>query len=793
MSRIYPVLLALPVLVASKFAMAEEKVYSINIDAQPLSAALESLAKQTGVKPFLVNEVAQGKRVGAFSGQYRVKEALDRLLLGSGLSYTFTAEDAVVIKSNQPLDNTLSAVTVTDKYQQDAAGYIQVNSISATKTDTPIKQTPQSIQVIKRSLIDDQQSLNVSESLKNVSGVVTNTSVLSPTFDQTRIRGFKAEQLVDGFTQYYNPGDRESTVNIDSIEVLKGTNGILYSGGSGSPVGGVVNINSKLPKAYDFVEAGFKIGTYSYYQPYVDLNKVLNKNALFRFTGEYTNAGNYVHNIDTQRYNLNPSLTLTNHDSTSLTLQGKISRWTQPDYQGLPANGSITGNFRIPKTTFVGSDTTPNSKSQFNSATALFDHKFNQTWSVNLKARYSQSDFDQNIQSLVGLDSVVADKPFMAPSTWGLMNTRLFQDQQERSFQGNLQAKFDYGVTKNTWLIGADHSDFRDKGFMGWDMNSLADLSKGYIDLANPASSSKLPWSNPGAGINNQFVDNTTYGGYTQLQTTVYDRLHMLASVRIAHVGIDFLSTDPMAPRTASASETKPLPRIGAVYDLTDQFSLFINYNEGMRGQPYANFVGKAQPEQSTTLEGGVKFDINKQLVGQLAGYQIDRSHVAVTDYTSPIFAAKAAGQQRARGIETDLTWQPLANISILANYAYTDAKFTDNLAGVAKGNQLALVPSNSGRLWVNYKFPQAALKGFSVGAGIYAQGEAYLSDNNQFKTPGFHSFDTTVSYEHKQYKLAASIKNLTDENYYQPYGYLGGRVLPAEGTTAYVTGSVRY
>ncbi|NBV76525.1 MAG: TonB-dependent siderophore receptor, partial [Methylococcaceae bacterium] len=292
----------------STFASAEEKVYSINIDAQPLSSALESLAKQTGVKPSLVNEVAQGKRVGAFSGQYRVKEALDRLLLGSGLSYTFTAEDAVVIKSNQPVDNTLSVVTVTDKHPQDASGYLQVNSISATKTDTPIKQIPQSIQVIKRSLIDDQQSLNVSESLKNVSGVVTNTSVLSPTFDQTRIRGFKAEQLVDGFTQYYNPGDRESTVNIDSIEVLKGTNGILYSGGSGSPVGGVVNINSKLPKAFDFVEAGFKIGTYSYYQPYVDLNKVLNKNALFRFTGEYTNAGNYVHNIDTQRYNLNPSL-----------------------------------------------------------------------------------------------------------------------------------------------------------------------------------------------------------------------------------------------------------------------------------------------------------------------------------------------------------------------------------------------------------------------------------------------------------------------------------------------------
>lgn len=794
MSRIYSVMLALPVLAASSFAIAEEKVYSINIDAQPLTSALESLAKQTGVKPFLVNELAQGKRVGALSGQYGVKDALDRLLTGSGLSYTFTAEDAVVIKPIQPVDNTLSAVTVTDKYQENATSYIQINSISATKTNTPIKQIPQSIQVIKRSLIDDQQSLNVSESLKNVSGIVTNTSVLSPTFDQTRIRGFKAEQLVDGFTQYYNPGDRESTVNIDSIEVLKGTNGILYSGGSGSPVGGVVNINSKLPKAYDFAEAGFKIGTNSYYQPYVDLNKVLNKNALFRFTGEYTNAGNYIQNIETQRYNLNPSFTLTNNDSTSLTLQGKISRWNQPDYQGLPATGSIIGNFRTPKTAFIGSEKTPDSKSQFNSATALFDHKFNQTWSVNLKARYAQADFDQRVQSLVGENfSFSADSPIMPLSTWGLMNTRLFQTQEERSFIGNLQAKFDYGVTKNTWLIGADHSDFSDKGFMGWDMMSLYDYANGYIDLGSRNLASHLPWSDPGAGINNQFVDNTTYGGYTQLQTTVYDRLHMLASIRLAHVGIGFLNTDPMFANASSASETKPLPRIGAVYDLTDQFSVFINYNEGMRGQPYANFVGKAEPEQSSTLEGGVKFDINKQLVGQLAGYQIDRSHVAVTDYTSPIFAAKAAGQQRSRGIETDLTWQPLANLSVLANYAYTDAKFTDSLAGVAKGNQLALVPTNSGRLWVNYKFPQAALQGFSVGAGVYAQGEVYLSDNNQFKTPGFHSFDTTVSYEHKQYKLAASIKNLTDENYYQPYGYLGGRVIPAEGTAAYVTGSVRY
>ena len=325
---------------------------------------------------------------------------------------------------------------------------------------------------------------------------------------------------------------------------------------------------------------------------------------------------------------------------------------------------------------------------------------------------------------------------------------------------------------------------------MAWDVRSLMSAN-GYIDLKQSPITSMLPYSDPGLGLNNNFVDNTTYGGYTQLQSTLYDKLHLLASVRLAHVGINFDGTDPMAPRSSEASATKALPRIGAVLDVTDQFSLFVNYNEGMRGQPYATFVGKAAPEESTTLEGGLKFDIAKQLTGQIAGYQIERSHVAITDASSRL--TKAAGQQRSRGIETDFVWQATEAFSILANYAYTDAKFTDNLAGVPKGNQLALVPANAGRLWANYKFQQAEIKGLSIGGGIYAQGEAYLSNNNRYKTDGYHSFDTTIAYEQKNYKIAATIKNLTDENYFQPYGYLDGRVIPAEGTTAYITGSIKY
>jgi iron complex outermembrane receptor protein len=771
-------------------AYADQQKHHFDIPAQALGSALQTLAAQSGAPMLYAEQTAAGKKSPRLSGDYTTAEAANKLLAGSGLVHSVAADGTVTVKPAPSTDAvTLKPMTVTGKAdtEDDPKSYTATRTSSATKTDTPIMETPQSIQVIKRSLMDDQQNITVSESLRNVSGVVPTSPVFSPVKDLTLIRGFAAEQLIDGFTQYYNPGDRESTVNIERIEVLKGTNGILYSGGSGSPVGGLVNIVSKLPHAEASRELGFKIGTNNYYQPYLDINQPLTKNILTRFTGEYTDAGSYLDVVKTQRYNLNPTITFTNNDTTTFTVQGKVSRWDQPEYQGLPATGTITGRFPTPRTTFVGSSDIPDSSSEFSGVWGTLDHKFNDIWSLNLKARHAQSEFDEKVQSLAGADGFIADQPFFA-NTWALFNAELLQKQEELSFLGNVTAKFDYGPTKNTVLIGADHSELDDKGFMDVDMGRFG-FGAGTVDLSRP--SFPAPYGPAGAGIDNQFVTNTTYGGYTQLQSTLYDRLHLLTSLRVGHVGIDYRNTAQNLD--TSGDKTRFLPRAGGVFDLTDEYSLFINYSEGMRGQPFVNFVGAPQPEESTTLEGGLKFNIAHQLTGQVAVYEIERTNVAVTDNTDLRRRSKAAGQQRSRGVETDLTWQATDALSILANYAHTDAEFTDNLAGVPEGNKLATVPADSGRLWANYRFQQPMLRGFSIGGGLYAQGQAYLSNNNTFKTDGYHSFDASIGYERQQFKLTATVKNLTDEHYFQPYNYFGGRVIPSEGTSAYVTASVKF
>lgn len=647
---------------------------------------------------------------------------------------------------------------------------------------------PQSVQAFRRSLLEDQQNITLSEALVNVSGVVPRHGLYMPATEGTLIRGFSAEQLVDGFTQYYNPGDRESIVNVERVEVLKGSNAVLYGGGSGSPVGGVINLVSKQPQPEAFGEAGFRLGTEDFHQPYVDFNQPLGGGTLLRVTGEYTGSGSDVDVMETRRFNINPALIFRRGDTT-LTFQGKVSRWRQPDYQGLPAVGTLAGGFRIPRQKFIGPQDIPASTSDADAVWASLDHEAGEDWAVSLKARYGRARFDEKVQSLVGERfSLAADAPAQPPSTWRLINAELFQEQEDISFLGNLSARFSLGPTENTVLLGADRSVLDDAGFVRSDLGASG-LGVGMVDLTRP--SFLLPYEEPAPRTRNQFMNNVTYGGYVQLQTTALSRFHQLLSLRVGAVDIDYRK--PEAGVSSRTEELRALPRVGAVLDVTDEFSLFAGYGEGMRGQPYVNFVDTPLPERSRQIEAGVKLAFRFGLSGQLAAYQIDRSRVAVTDGGDLLRRATASGSQQSRGFEADLLFEPDDSLAILASYAHTHARFIDDLAGVPAGNSLPLVPENSGRLWVHFRFQQETLRGLSVGAGIYARSGAFLSNDNRFAADGFHRFDAAIAYDTDRFKLAATVKNMTDEDYFLPYDYFDGRVAPGEGVAVYVTGAVRY
>ena len=166
-------------------------------------------------------------------------------------------------------------------------GYRALSSVSATKTDTPLQQIPQSIQVIPRELIQDQQSLSVTEALQNASGTA-GPSTLGSGQNGTTVRAFQAERFVDGVPVYYQRGARDLLVNVERLEVLKGPAGILYAGGP-APIGGIIKVVSKLPVNAAFGETGVTVGSRGFVSPYFDLNRPLSADGsvLFRMTGQF--------------------------------------------------------------------------------------------------------------------------------------------------------------------------------------------------------------------------------------------------------------------------------------------------------------------------------------------------------------------------------------------------------------------------------------------------------------------------------------------------------------------------
>lgn len=765
-------------------------------------------AKLTMLFPFgVVRELRSTHIHGCMSAQ----QALSKLLSGSGLGYRFVDEHTVTLEHMTvtstetekqvptllaPIEvyttgirgNTASPPPPEDETESNINRYSQTTVTSATRTPTPIKNLPQSIQVAGQNLLKDQQNVTVSENLMNFSSVVSRSTLFTPVVEGTVIRGMRSEQMIDGFSQYYNAGDRESTVNIEQIVVLKGANALLYSGGAGATPGGLIDIVSKTPKAEAFAEAGFKVGSDEFYQPYFDWNQPINASAAVRVTGEYTRSGSHINIIDTERFNINPSLSLASADqNTQLLLHGKFSRWQQPEYQGLPATGTITGRFRLRTDMFIGPADMPDSHSDGHAVWARLAHTFNSTWSINLRGRYAASDYVEKAQTLVNNTGTIADTPLIAPSTWALTNGELYQNQQEFSFSGEVLARFNLGASQNTLLFGGDRSILDDGGYQ--DVGRIL----GLVDLSEPDF--KYPYRSPGPAVEEYALKNLTYGGYLQWQSDVFSRVHTLFGLRLGGVEIDSLYS--VAPESIRTETLKLLPRIGAVVDVTDGISFFASFNQGMRGQPYIAFSEPPTPAISVQLEGGIKLAFDDRISGQLALYRIDRSEVAVLNPNNISFSS--GGKQRSQGIETDLTWHPLDGLDVLASYAYTDARFVESLDRFPKNSHLAWIPEHSGRLWANYRFQNDELKGWSLGFGVYARSGAFLANNNQFSTAGYHIFDAALAYETPQFRLAATAKNLSDEDYFQPYQYFGngasggGRVVPGSGPAVFFSVSVRY
>jgi iron complex outermembrane receptor protein len=660
--------------------------------------------------------------------------------------------------------------------------YSVTETSTATGTTTPLRQTPQSVQVVTGDLLRDQNSRNISEALNNVSSAQAGNPMQTPAYDGTVLRGFSGEQMLDGMSTYYNAGDPNAMNNVERIEVLKGPNALLFGGGAGTPVGGVVNVVSKMPTDTEITELGLTVGSNGLVSPNFDINRPLNSNgsALFRFTGSYSTGGADVDVVNIKRYSLNPTLVLGAKGPTTLTLQGRFSHWESPEYQGLPAVGTVMGGFIIDPDLFIGDATVPPSFSKANSLTATLDHEFNDTWSNKTKLRLGNSDFRENVQLIFG------NAPDLTPSIWALYNTELFQKQRELSLTSHFEGDFSSGNATHKLFLGVDVSRVNDEGAMLVDFTPL-----GPVDLDNPIG---WPPFVAGAGLPMSDGDNTyiTSGAFVQVQSTFNERLHLLGGLRLANLEIDNFS--PSLSRSDKTSSTKLLPRLGVVYDVSLGMSVFASYSEGMKGNPFAFYTGTPQPETSQQAEIGIKFGQGGALSGSLSAFQIERKNTLVADPLTNGLTSIPVGEQQSRGVELDLAWQPTDQWKVTANYSVVEAELTKDIPfGAVAGTPLPFVPRQSGGIWVNYDLTDNQGDGWSFGAGLHGKSHTYIGTGSTYVVPGNVTADLGVSYKQNGLSANLSVKNVFDRDYYTAYKYLDGRVAKGDGRTIQISLTKRF
>ena len=646
---------------------ADEQKHHFNIPAQALGSALQTLAKQSGAPMLYAEQTAAGRRSPGLNGNYTTKEAADIILGRSGLVYqvadngTVTVKPAPVQQKSPPATTTLAPMTVMGEAAQDPndpfnESYTVTNSSTATKTDTPILDTPVSVQVVPRSVMDDQKTTRIRDALENVSGVRAQTTLGGG--NGFIIRGFRNSRVYrngllvngDGFPTEIDAG------NLQSIDVLKGPAAVLF--GRIEP-GGLINITTKKPLDIPYYSLEQQFGSYDYYRTQWDAMGAIttDKSLLYRFTGAYQSNNSFRDFVFTDRVLVNPSITWRPTDKTDLTLSVEgLDQDYQADF-GIPAVG--TRPAPIPISRSLDDPNSPMDHISKALVSTEINHRFNDDWAIHNRFLAS---FDNEASSFINpAPTFGAAETALLPD--GTLKRNIFgqtTDQENYATNLDLTGKLQLGFSRHEVLVGFDYFKATQKyHYFGEYEIPNDDLD---INIFNPAPSYGIDpaliretLSHPAsccAGIEFLFGNNQWYGAYFQDHITLWDKLHILGGGRYnwAETGTSYNESFAAAEATLPSNKDEGFsPRVGILYQPIKELGVYGNWTTSFNANnAQADDGSTFDPQTGEQFEAGLKAQLfDDRLLATLAYYYLTKDNILVPDNNTPSLFDKIANKQR--------------------------------------------------------------------------------------------------------------------------------------------------
>ncbi|EPJ87168.1 TonB-dependent siderophore receptor [Pseudomonas sp. CFT9] len=647
----------------------------------------------------------------------------------------------------------VTATADLESAQGPVQGYHATRSASATRTDTAIHETPQSISVVSKDVVEDLGATRLQDALDYAGGVGRANNFGGQGLTTFTVRGFTTGEFYrNGFPINRGYPNMPDANTIERLEVLRGPATMLY--GRGDP-GGTFNVVSKQPLAERTVTLGSQLNDQGMKRGTLDASGPLDEEGRLAYRLNVVGEGGdtFRDHVETERYGVTPVITWQATDDTKVTFEGDFMRNNHPLDRGLTRFPNQRGT--PSRDTFWGDKDAGKLHNDNNMAQLRFEHVLNDNWTLGGGFQRLDGSLKGNAIEANGPGSLGADGQTLQRN----FNYRKLE-WTDKDYQLNLTGHFSTGGFDHTLLTGIEYEDYDYKSII---QRSSDEVGTYPVDIFNPVYGQTRPALTRTPTHDKENLK--TYAAFVQDQVALTERLKVLAGARFERFEHDYQN---YVGKSWQAADNAVTPRVGVIYDLTDTVAVYADAARSFKPNASASREGGGfAPEKGKSYEMGLKWEaLDRQLSVDAAIYQIEKKNVLTPDPVDSAFNV-AAGQVRSRGFDLNVAGNLTPEWRVIGGYAYVDAEVTrDNT--LRSGTRLMNIPRNSFSLLNVYEFQDGALKGLGLGAGgKYVDQRAGQTANTAFSMDAYTVVDLLGYYKvNERVRLNLDVKNLFNREY---------------------------
>ncbi len=699
------------------------------------------------------------------------------LLVASSVGYA-TLQNQITVAENKTTSIRWQLIESTQELEEvTILNSRSLNEQTSTISKSNIKafDLPQSVMTISKEVLVQQQTLRLSDALRNVNGLYV-MGATGGTQEELAGRGF-AYNSNNTFKNgaRFNNGVLPEMSSLERVEVMKGSNAILFGNVA---AGGVINLVTKKPIFEKGGEVSLRMGSYGFYKPSIDLYGPLDtKNKFaYRVNTTYESANSFRDEVHSKRFYINPSFLMKLSPKTDVLLEADYLEDNRTlDYGTGAINYSIAN---IPRSRFLGAKWSYFAATQ-KSLTATVNHQINKDW--KLRVMLAGQDYGTD---LFGTTRPNANNQFVKPDgKWirGLQRSEVTENYFVA--QADLTGQFKTGKIQHAFLFGADADGYNTETTA---YNNLAKYDS--INVFNletfkqrndiPELSKRTLTRNPTQRV----------GVYVQDLISFSSQLKLLVGARYSYLDRqNEVYTHPTASTAAKTTITNNYdgaitPRFGLIYQPISSTSLFASYANSFTLNSGIDINSNPLPPSFIDqYEIGVKNELLKGLLSaNVTAYQIVNSNftqaviIPVGNPNNiPANAQELAGEVTSKGIEIDVMTKAYRGFSVIAGYSYNETRYTRSNIFV-EGSLLRYNPQHTANMSIFYQLPaQSRWRNFNAGVTLFYTGDRVAGrstrltiPNDAFRLmpiPNFMQVDATVGYVHQKVSVRMRISNLFD------------------------------